>query len=105
MSKTGAWNLDIVENGQKPFKKNSKFQKRHYEHIARSIKALAIAHENNEETYGYETVSIPVIISALCGSFKKDNQNFSTSVFLDALNLNPDAKKFTEQLIDDRKDV
>tara|TARA_Y100001938_G_C7936536_1_gene352058 strand:+ start:61 stop:477 length:417 start_codon:yes stop_codon:yes gene_type:complete len=83
----------------------TKFQKRHYEHIARSIKALAIVCENNEATHGYEMVSIPVIISALCRSFKKDNQNFSASVFLEALNLNPDAKKFTEQLIDDRKDV
>ncbi len=93
MSKTGAWNLDIVENGQKPFKKNSKFQKRHYEHIARSFKALAMAHESNDGVYGYETVSVPLIISTLCSTFKKDNPHFSAETFVDALGLTSECKK------------
>tara|TARA_A100001201_G_scaffold42810_2_gene43540 strand:- start:974 stop:1279 length:306 start_codon:yes stop_codon:yes gene_type:complete len=100
MSKTGAWNLDIVENGQKPFKKNSKFQKRHYEHIARSIKGLAIAHENNEAIDGYETVSVPLIVSALCSSFKKDNPNFSVETFVEALALTEDCRKKIIKLVD-----
>ena len=93
MSKTGAWNLDIVENGQIPFKKNSKFQKRHYEHIARSIKALAMAHESNEGNNGYDNVSVSLIVSTLCSSFKKDNPNFSVETFVDALGLTADCKK------------
>ena len=71
----------------------TKFQKRHYEHIAKSIKGLAIAHESNECVDGYETVSVPLIVSALCSSFKKDNPNFSVETFLEALGLTSECKK------------
>jgi hypothetical protein len=77
----------------------TKFQKRHYEDIAKSIKALAIVHENVESTYGYETISISLIVKSLCVSFKKDNPNFSVETFVDALGLNADCKKFTLDLI------
>ena len=71
----------------------TKFQKRHYEHIARSFKALAIAHESNDGVYGYETVSVPLIISTLCSTFKKDNPHFSAETFVDALGLTSECKK------------
>jgi len=71
----------------------TKFQKRHYEHIARSIKALAMAHESNEGNNGYDNVSVSLIVSTLCSSFKKDNPNFSVETFVDALGLTADCKK------------
>ena len=77
----------------------TKFQKRHYEHIAKSIKGLAIAHESNEATDGYETVSVPLIVSALCSSFKKDNPNFSVETFVEALALTEDCRKKIIKLV------
>lgn len=71
----------------------TKFQKRHYEHIARSIKALAMAHESSEGNNGYDNVSVSLIVSTLCSSFKKDNPNFSVETFVDALGLTEDCKK------------
>ena len=71
----------------------TKFQKRHYEHIARSIKALAMAHESNDGHDGYDNVSVSLIVSTLCSSFKKDNPNFSVETFVDALELTADCKK------------
>ena len=101
MSKTGSWNLDIVENGQKPFKKNSKFQKRHYEDFAEVFKNITGGLGGNVVTLnGQHYCSISHMISSFCTMFKKDNPQFSIVAFLDAIDLDEDERQKIELSID-----
>tara|TARA_Y100000114_G_scaffold127724_1_gene124499 strand:+ start:149 stop:454 length:306 start_codon:yes stop_codon:yes gene_type:complete len=99
MSKTGEWNLDIVENSQKPFKKNSKFQKRHYEEFAKVFKGIATSHNTPS---GYYHCNIELMILSFCELFIDDNSQFKVDTFLDAIELNKKAKNNILDLIKEK---